>query len=75
MGALLRGTKREQVTRGQVIAAPGSIKSAKKFKAQVYVSNPSSTALNRSPPDTAPFTVPGFDQGRRYVYKIRLIEV
>jgi len=37
MGALLRGTKREQVKRGQVIAAPGSIKSVKKFKAQVYV--------------------------------------
>jgi hypothetical protein len=37
MGALLRGTKREQVKRGQVIAAPGSIKPVKKFKAQVYV--------------------------------------
>lgn len=37
MGALLRGVKREQVRRGQVIAIPGSIKSAKKFKAQVYV--------------------------------------
>lgn len=38
MGALLRGVKREQVKRGQVIVAPGSIKSVKKFKAQVYVS-------------------------------------
>lgn len=37
MGALLRGTKREQVKRGQVIAAPGSIKPVKKFKAQIYV--------------------------------------
>jgi len=37
MGALLRGIKREQVRRGQVIAIPGSIKSAKKFEAQVYV--------------------------------------
>lgn len=37
MGALLRGVKREQVKRGQVIVVPGSIKSAKKFKAQIYV--------------------------------------
>lgn len=37
MGALLRGTKREQVKRGQVIAFPGSIKPVKKFKAQIYV--------------------------------------
>lgn len=38
MGALLRGVKREQVKRGQVLVAPGSIKSIKKFKAQLYVS-------------------------------------
>ena len=37
MGALLRGVKREQAKRGQVIALPGSIKSVKKFQAQVYV--------------------------------------
>ncbi|KAB5594224.1 Elongation factor EF-Tu [Ceratobasidium theobromae] len=37
MGALLRGIKREQVKRGQVLCAPGSMKSVKKFKAQVYV--------------------------------------
>ncbi|KAF9270286.1 translation elongation factor Tu [Marasmius fiardii PR-910] len=37
MGALLRGIKREQVRRGQVIIAPGSMKSVKKFRAQVYV--------------------------------------
>jgi len=37
MGALLRGVKREQVRRGQVICAPGSIKSVKKFQAQIYV--------------------------------------
>ncbi|RXK36402.1 translation elongation factor Tu [Tremella mesenterica] len=37
MGALLRGIKREQVRRGQVLVAPGSIKSVKKFKAQIYV--------------------------------------
>ena len=38
MGALLRGVKREQVRRGQVLVAPGSMKSVKKFKAQIYVS-------------------------------------
>lgn len=37
MGALLRGVKREQIRRGQVIAAVDSIKSYKKFKAQLYV--------------------------------------
>ena len=37
MGALLRGIKREQIRRGQVIIAPGSMKSVKKFQAQVYV--------------------------------------
>lgn len=37
MGALLRGIKREQLRRGQVLAAPGSVKSAKKFLAQIYV--------------------------------------
>jgi elongation factor Tu len=37
IGALLRGTKREEVERGQVLAAPGSIKPHKSFKAQVYV--------------------------------------
>ena len=38
MGALLRGVKREQLKRGQVIAAPGSIKAVKSFQAQIYVS-------------------------------------
>ncbi|KAF5355870.1 hypothetical protein D9756_003818 [Leucocoprinus leucothites] len=37
MGALLRGIKREQIRRGQIIAAPGTIKSVKKMQAQVYV--------------------------------------
>ncbi|OGQ37040.1 MAG: translation elongation factor Tu, partial [Deltaproteobacteria bacterium RIFCSPHIGHO2_12_FULL_43_9] len=37
LGALLRGTKREEVERGQVLAAPGSITPHKKFKAQVYI--------------------------------------
>ncbi|KAJ9477025.1 Elongation factor Tu, mitochondrial [Pseudozyma hubeiensis] len=37
MGALLRGVKREQVKRGQVMVIPGSIKPVKKFRAQVYI--------------------------------------
>ncbi|ESK87877.1 elongation factor tu [Moniliophthora roreri MCA 2997] len=37
MGALLRGVKREQIHRGQVLIAPGSMKAAKKFRAQVYI--------------------------------------
>ncbi len=37
VGALLRGIKREDVERGQVLAAPGSITPHRKFKAEVYV--------------------------------------
>src|SRR5207245_4747666 len=37
IGALLRGVKREDVVRGQVLAKPGSIKPHTQFKAQVYV--------------------------------------
>jgi elongation factor Tu len=37
IGALLRGTKREEIERGQVLAAPGSIKPHTKFKAESYV--------------------------------------
>jgi len=36
-GILLRGTKREEVERGMVLAKPGSIKPHKKFKAEVYI--------------------------------------
>jgi elongation factor Tu len=36
-GALLRGTKREEVERGQVLAKPGSINPHTHFKAEVYV--------------------------------------
>jgi elongation factor Tu len=39
VGVLLRGTKREDVERGQVLAQPGSIKPHKKFKAEVYILN------------------------------------
>jgi len=37
IGALLRGTKREEVERGQVLAKPGSITPHKNFRAEVYV--------------------------------------
>ncbi len=37
LGVLLRGTKREEVERGQVLAKPGSVTPHTKFKAQVYV--------------------------------------
>ena len=37
VGVLLRGTKREEVERGQVLAKPGTITPLTKFKAEVYV--------------------------------------
>jgi elongation factor Tu len=37
IGVLLRGTKREEVERGQVVAKPGSITPHTKFKAEVYI--------------------------------------
>ena len=37
VGCLLRGVKREEIERGQVLAKPGSITPHKKFKAEVYV--------------------------------------
>ena len=39
VGCLLRGTKRDEIERGQVLAKPGSIKPHKKFKCEVYVLN------------------------------------
>ena len=36
-GILLRGTKREEVQRGQVLAKPGSVKPHTKFESEVYV--------------------------------------
>jgi len=39
VGVLLRGTKKEDVERGMVLAKPGSIKPHTKFKAEVYVLN------------------------------------
>lgn len=68
MGALLRGVKREQVKRGQVIVVPGSIKSAKKFKAQIYVSRCSSVESLRWPDQPRPLFPfdTGPDQGGRW---------
>lgn len=37
VGLLLRGTKRDGVRRGQVMAKPGTIKTFKKFEAEIYV--------------------------------------
>ncbi|MBT6801621.1 MAG: elongation factor Tu [Rhodospirillales bacterium] len=39
VGVLLRGTKREEVERGQVLAAPGSITPHTKFEAEAYILN------------------------------------
>jgi len=36
-GVLLRGTKKEEVERGQVLAKPGSVKPHKKFKGEAYI--------------------------------------
>ena len=37
VGVLLRGTKREEVERGQVLAKPGSVTPHTKFKAEAYI--------------------------------------
>ncbi|USS87299.1 elongation factor Tu [Fructilactobacillus hinvesii] len=37
VGVLLRGVNRDQVVRGQVLAAPGSVKTHEKFTAEVYI--------------------------------------
>ena len=37
VGCLLRGLKREEVERGQVLCKPGSVKPHKKFKAEAYI--------------------------------------
>jgi elongation factor Tu len=37
IGVLLRGTKRDEVQRGQVVAKPGSITPHTKFKAEAYI--------------------------------------
>ena len=37
VGLLLRGTKKEEIERGMVVATPGTVKPHKKFKAKVYI--------------------------------------
>ena len=37
VGILLRGIKKEDIERGMVVAAPGSVKPHKKFKAKAYI--------------------------------------
>ncbi|EEI46277.1 hypothetical protein HMPREF0693_3783 [Proteus mirabilis ATCC 29906] len=37
VGVLLRGTKREEIERGQVLAKPGSINPHNKFESEVYI--------------------------------------
>ena len=37
VGALLRGVKREEIKRGQVISAPGKVVTGQEFEAEVYV--------------------------------------
>ena len=37
LGALVRGIKREELRRGMVLCAPGTVKAHTKFKAQVYI--------------------------------------
>jgi elongation factor Tu len=37
IGLLIRGIKKEDVERGQVVVAPGSVKPHKKFEAQIFV--------------------------------------
>ena len=39
VGALLRGVKRDEIRRGQVLAKPGSVKTYNSFDAEVYVLN------------------------------------
>jgi elongation factor Tu len=53
IGALLRGLKRDDVERGQVLAKPGSITPHTRFKAEVYVlSKEEGGATRRSSPTT-----------------------
>ena len=62
MGALLRGIKREQIRRGQILAAPGSIKAVEKFQAQIYVRLSIASTCT-----ILIFLYKGLDQGRRRV--------
>ena len=65
MGALLRGVKREQMKRGQVIIAPGSMKPITKFQAQIYVS----TVIVDPVCQTEPKYRAGTNKGRRHAFQ------
>ena len=53
-GLLLRGLKREDVTRGQVMCKPGAVKPVKKFSASIYSLTKERAAATRpSSPGTA----------------------
>ncbi len=55
IGALLRGTKKEEVERGQVLCKPGSITPHTNFTAEVYVLNKRrAAATSRSSPTGRP---------------------
>ena len=47
VGVLLRGTKREEVERGQVLAKPGSVKPHTKFEAEVYILSKTKVVVTR----------------------------
>lgn len=64
MGALLRGVKREQMKRGQVIIAPGSMKPITKFQAQIYVSIVMDRICQSEPTCRA-----GANKGRRHAFQ------
>ena len=49
VGVLVRGVKKDDVRRGMVLCAPGSVKSHTSFKAQVSLPLPKSTHINRPP--------------------------
>jgi elongation factor Tu len=54
IGVLLRGTKKDEVERGQVLAKPGSITPHATFKAQVYVLTTATGHSSMSAPPTSP---------------------
>ncbi|GMH73455.1 hypothetical protein TrRE_jg4321 [Triparma retinervis] len=63
IGALLRGTKREDVRRGQVLAAPGSIATGKKFEADMASLYPLTVGLSLQ---IAPFSTVANESQARY---------
>ena len=48
LGALVRGLKREEVKRGMVLCAPGTVKSHTKVEAQVTSAYPRECKLNKA---------------------------